>query len=604
MTKKVLWLTISCLMALSLAIASCGPAVTEEEEEEEVIIGEEEEEEEEQGGVVTGPEEPKYGGILRVVSISTVIDWDEAYAMTTTLGGFTHNEPAEGDWTKGPTGSGEADWTYSGCDRIRLKAGAVIESWDLPEAGHFVFYVRQGVHYSLDPTNEASALVGGREMTAEDIAYSINRVLSEPRAYVHNAYPRLAAGTVITTPDKWTVDIVVPVSEFADAHSQFFDRNHIVAREVCEKYGDCNDWTRQVGTGPFIIKDYVVSSAVTFDRNPNYWRTDPLEPGKGNQLPYVDGAKLLIITDSSTLQAAIRTGKVDQANMSTLEDAESVTMHAPELLSKRHLAHATQCICMHLYDPNLPTSDVRVRQALMMATDLETIADELYVGDAETNTWPFPYLKEYASMFLPRDEWPEKVKEIYTYNPTKAKALLAEAGYPNGFKADLDCRNTNLDVDFASVIEDQWSKIGVDLEIHPQEQGVHMNLWRGFTYKDMIIAGGMGIGGYYRMIHCDTPSMWNPSQVNDAHVKEVKAKMFELFNQADWDGVDAEFKELTKYGLEQVWYIPRPLPYQYNLWWPWLKKYSGEMSVGWAGPGWRWCQYPWVDQELKKSMGY
>jgi len=131
-----------------------------------------------------------------------------------------------------------------------------------------------------------------------------------------------------------------------------------------------------------------------------------------------------------------------------------------------------------------------------------------------------------------------------------------------------------------------------------------MNLWRAFTYKDMIIAGGMGIGGYYRMIHCDTPSMWNPSQVNDEHVKEVKARIFELFNQADWDGVDAEFKALTPYGLEQVWYIPRPLPYCYTLWWPWLKKYNGELNLGWAGPGWRWCQYPWIDQDLKKSMGY
>ena len=111
MTKKVLWLIISCLMALSLVMASCGPAVTEEEEEEEEEIMEEEEEEEEedQGAVVTGPEEPKYGGSLRTASTSDVINWDEAYGMTTTLGGFTHNEPAEGDWAKGPTGSGEAD---------------------------------------------------------------------------------------------------------------------------------------------------------------------------------------------------------------------------------------------------------------------------------------------------------------------------------------------------------------------------------------------------------------------------------------------------------------------------------------------------------------
>jgi len=524
--------------------------------------------------------------------------------MTMTLGGFTHNEPAEGDWAKGAAGTGEAEWTYSGCDRINLKAGAIIENWEIPEAGHIIFHVRKGVHFSLDPSNAASKLVGGREMTAEDIAYTLNRLCTTPRAYLKTAYPRIAAGAVITAPDKWTVDITVPVSEFADAHAQFFDRNHIIAHEVVEKYGDVNDWTRQVGTGPYIIKDYVAGSSVNFERNPNYWRTDPVGLGKGNQLPYTDTAKLLIIIDPSTLKAALRTGKIDQGRVDTLEDKKDVTMSAPDLQYLRYIEHATYTISMHLYDPNLPTHDVRVRQALMMATDFNDIAEQLYLGDAQINTWPFPYEKEYASMYLPLDEAPASVQELYSHNTTKAKALLAEAGYPNGFKTTIDCRNLPLDVDFLSVIKDQWSKVGVDLEINPLELGVHSSTWRGLKYTDMLLAGGMGIGGYYRMIHCDTPSYWNPSQVNDPYVQEVKKQIVDYFNQGNWNQVDATFKELTKYCLEQAWYIPRPLPYSYVLWWPWVKNYHGELNLGWAGPQWRWCQYVWVDQGLKKSMGY
>jgi protein involved in sex pheromone biosynthesis len=75
LTKKILWLLVSCLMAISLIIASCGPTAEEEEEEEEVIVGEEEEEEEEQEVEVTGPEKPQYGGTIYLAEERDVTNW-------------------------------------------------------------------------------------------------------------------------------------------------------------------------------------------------------------------------------------------------------------------------------------------------------------------------------------------------------------------------------------------------------------------------------------------------------------------------------------------------------------------------------------------------
>jgi peptide/nickel transport system substrate-binding protein len=598
--------SVVCLLAVvaaaSLFLASCGPAATPSATAppQATTVA---------PTTVASPppttfavESPKRGGYLSLLTTSSVVQFDEAFTMGITLGAFTHNEPAVGDWAKGPAGTGEADWTYSGNDRLRLKTGAIVESWEIPETGHIIFHVRKGVTFGLNPNLEASRLVNGRELVADDFVQSLQRLCVEPRAYVKNSYPRLAAGTVFTTPDKYTVDIKMPVSEFADGMSQWFDRNRIIAPEVARKYGNVNKWELQVGTGPFLLTDYVEGSSATFVKNPKYWMKDPVGPGKGNQLPYVDGAKLLIITDMSTAQAALRTAKVDQMRMETLDDADAVRKGTADLKSNRYLEHATQTISMHLYTPSLPTADVRVRRALFMATDLNGIKNDLYRGDAETQAWPHPYLKEYASMFLPLKEAPQSVQELYAYSPDKARALLKEAGYPNGFKAKIVCRNTIADVDFLSAVKAMWAKVGVELEIQPKELGVYTSIWQGLNYEDMLYAGGMGIGGYYRMVAFDTPSYWNPSQVNDPKVQATKIKVYEAFNALKVDEVDALFKDLMKYAMDQAWYIPRPLPYSYVLWWPWLKNYHGEMNVGWAGSGYEWCQFVWVDEPLKAKI--
>ena len=71
----------------------------------------------------------------------------------------------------------------------------------------------------------------------------------------------------------------------------------------------------------------------------------------------------------------------------------------------------------------------------------------------------------------------------------------------------------------------------------------------------------------------------------------------------DFRAAMAITKELMKYVLDQPYCIPTPAYPNYVLWWPWLKNYSGELSVGYA-PGDSWVQYVWIDQDLKKEMGY
>lgn len=169
---------------------------------------------------------------------------------------------------------------------------------------------------------------------------------------------------VITAPDKYTVDIKVDVGAFADAYSVIPDMADIIAPELVAKYGNTLDWKTCVGTGPFMVTDFVDGSQATFAWNRNFWMKDPVGPGKGNQLPYVDGVKVLYITDTSTRQAAVRTAKLDQFGpFATLEDSKAVTDKAPQLLVKRYLEHASTSIGMRVYREDLPFKDKNVRRA-------------------------------------------------------------------------------------------------------------------------------------------------------------------------------------------------------------------------------------------------
>ena len=138
-----------------------------------------------------------------------------------------------------------------------------------------------------------------------------------PSPYYASSSSSLANLTSITAPDKYTVVFTFNQNESEEACCELLqgggDILNFESPLAVQAYGNVNDWHHAIGTGPFILTDFVDGTAATLVKNPNYWGYDERYPQ--NQLPYVSGLKVLIIPSQPTALAAVRAGKMMSLTM-------------------------------------------------------------------------------------------------------------------------------------------------------------------------------------------------------------------------------------------------------------------------------------------------
>jgi len=591
--NKILWLLVSALMAISLVLASCAG---EEEEEEEVTVPTEEEEvviptEEEE--VVIPPEgnwwdrwgKPEYGGTFTSRLVSDPTYWDPYYG---TVGGMYLEHVAALGWMVVPPETWEFRTRYN---PIEYLTNVLAESWEIaPDWQSITFHIRKGVHWQdLPPLN-------GRELTAYDVEYSWHRVFGlgsgftgpSPFANVRLYGP---PESVIAT-DKYTVTVRLPNPSVANIRMILDDTPYAytVPREVIEQYGDMNDWENVVGSGPFIIEDYVAGTAVTYVKNPDYWGYDEQYPE--NRLPYVDKVKQLIIPDSSTAIAALRTGKIDNLGGLSWELAESIYKTNPELVQD-YYASGTMTVVMPV--DREPYSDIRVRKALQMSIDLKTIAETYYGGYVDGTpvgqTMYDGYRAEYG-------DWPQEVKDGYAYNPEGAKQLLAEAGYPNGFKCTVTM-SSSQDVDLMQILKAYFSDIGVDMTIETFEGPT----WYAYVYAGKaemcttLWSAWSFISPVDRFVQLtSTHRDANAHHLNDATFDEMVSKIKATLAEEE---VKRLCREADLYAISKNWMITvQPVP-SFSFTQPWVKRHlpTADVLLGYK------MARIWIDHDIKKAMG-
>ncbi|MEM7124709.1 MAG: ABC transporter substrate-binding protein [Chloroflexota bacterium] len=400
------------------------------------------------------------------------------------------------------------------------------ESWEQSEDGlTWTIKLREGVMFS-----------NGRKMTAEDVKWSFERLI-DPETGSGNAARVGPPETIIEAVDDVTVTITHPEPFGIFPQSIGFDKSAgIMAMESLDEDGMVQV---PIGTGPFVISEVEGTTKIVLTKNESYWQEG---------LPYLDSVEISPIPDDTVRETALRGGEVDWVlaiapqNFDSLqEDPNVVVATAPQL--------SYDYIGINL--TREPFTDVRVRQAIALAIDREQLCAAGFFGLCETIQGPVgsgsPWFFDYAP---------------YERDVDAAKALLAEAGYPDGFEMEwLPTVAYGETVRAAQVLQQQLTEIGITSTINAPEWSEWLELEGNFKY-DAYICNWNGLidaDQYYYLQH-KTDLMFNFTGYSnpdfDALVDEGRAmsdfdKRYEIYEEANQILVD-EAPYIYMYNKQEV----------------------------------------------------
>jgi peptide/nickel transport system substrate-binding protein len=406
--------------------------------------------------------------------------------------------------------------------------------------------------------------------------------------------------TSVRALDRYTVEVKVPAASQAIMLLEIGDNLYTNPPECWTEGDGWQDWTEVVGSGPWILADYITAASITYERNPDYFEYDPLHPE--NRLPYLDTLKLRIIPDRSSLLAAFRTGQVDLMwgfGGASYDEAAELKEQCPDALWSRRLG--TGGIAAGRMDKTeLPFCKLEVRQAMNMAVDKESFLKDYLNGEGVMLGYPYLPTKGYEKFYTPLEEMPEEVQMLFTYDPPRAKELLEEAGYPDGFSTTIYC--SAADADQVSMLQSYLAAVNIDMEIKTLEFGAWFGMWAARSYEEMFFGPLTGLWAPFEQLTTKKGMYSNNAYIDDPYYVEVG----EVIGRDMVKNPDNYFKTMKEegvYELASAWGIFMPSRYSYNMWWPWMQNYYGVSWAGWANTD-DLYKYFWVDSTLKRSMGY
>lgn len=325
---------------------------------------------------------------------------------------------------------------------------SLAESWDISDDGlEYTFHLRQGVKFH-----------NGNDFTAEDVAYTFHRMLTveggvntEFIDQIKGADELLAGETDtlegVEVVDDYTIKVTLkePFAGFLASISS--PGVSIYDSEATEAAGDQfgMDPAVTVGTGPFEFSSWSFNNQLVLTRNEDYWKG-------ASGLP---GVVIKIIPDTETQSMMFESGELDILDLDYAADsADRFTETYPDQIVQ---GPRVGIVYFTMNFNKEPFQDVRVRKAVQMSIDRQAILDALYGGRGQVEQGIFPH----GLIGFNPDQ--EEIK----YDPEAAKALLAEAGYVDGFDMEIAADSSASDTMTMAleIVSDQLAEVGIRAEI-------------------------------------------------------------------------------------------------------------------------------------------
>lgn len=310
------------------------------------------------------------------------------------------------------------------------------------DAKTYTFTLRDGVTFH-----------DGSAVTAEDVKYSIER-------FAENSGESSAFSNLdeVVIADEKTVEV-----KLKEGYSEFLP-DLAEAVIIPKSVEDINK--TPVGTGPYKFVSYTPGQNIKLEKYDGYW---------GEQ-GHLDSAEFKIIADVDTAFMELQAGTIDVLNYLTADKVAALGDDFNIVEGNMHLVHA-----MFLNNDFETFKDVKVRQALCYAVDRQAINDFLFGGKSKLiGSHMIPALSKY---------YESGAEDVYTYDPEKAKQLLAEAGYADGFDLEITVPSSySQHVDSAQIIAEQLKAVGINANLKLVEWSTWLDeIYNGRKYEATVI---------------------------------------------------------------------------------------------------------------------
>ena len=381
-------------------------------------------------------------------------------------------------------------------DDVEDIQGHVAESWEVSEDGKtYVFKIRDGITFH-----------SGNPLTAEDVAFSLQRVvkLDKSPAFILTQFGFTPENVDEKIRATGPMEVTVEVDQ-AYAPTFFLycltagvgsvvDKELVMANEVDGDLG--YNWLKlnSAGSGPFVLRSWKPNESLTLDANPDYWKGAP--------------AMTRVITrhipEAATQQLLIQQGDIDVAR-NLGPDQVAAMADDPDIVIEGVPKGAIYYLGLNQKNENLAKPEVR--KALKYLIPYQELAETVVKGDMVVH-----------QAFLPQGFLGALEDTPYSLDVEQAKALLAEAGLPDGFSVTMDVRSISPVTEMAQAIQAVWAEAGIDLELIPGDGGQTLTKYRARNHD--IYIGRWGPDYQDPHTNADTFAR-NPDNSDDAQSKPL-----------------------------------------------------------------------------------